>query len=400
MTGARVRDAAALRRGLADRLEATGKLRSPAWRAAVEQVPRERFLLPGVFTAAEDGAWQPVTPDKVGAQAWLELAYTDESLVTQLDGVTIAARASGVVPGSPTSSSTMPGLVVRMLEDLDVRDGHRVLEIGTGTGYSTALLCARLGADNVTSVEVDPDVAARADAALEDCGYSTWTVTGDGLLGHPPRAPYDRIIATCAVRRVPHTWVRQTRPSGVILATVGSWSYGTGLARLTVQDDGVATGAFLPGAVSFMHARAHHAAPPSGDLAARAAYPDTERPTRIAPDVLDLWMPGFLAQLAAPGTQLVRTWNENGQSRVYLFDISREAFAAFDRGAGGACTVRQGGPVALWDDIEDAIATWVAAGSPGIEAFGIRVTRAEQAVWLDTPTGRARWLTWSSGALR
>jgi methyltransferase of ATP-grasp peptide maturase system len=400
MTGAHVRDAAALRRGLADRLEVTGALRSLAWRAAVEQVPRERFLLPGIFTAGEDGTWRPVTPDEVGEQAWLELAYTDESLVTQLDGVTIAARVSGAVPGGPTSSSTMPGLVVRMLEDLDVSDGHQVLEIGTGTGYSTALLCARLGADNVTSVEVDPDVAARADAALEDCGYSTWTVTGDGLLGYPPRAPYDRIIATCAVRRVPHTWVRQTRPSGVILATVGSWSYGTGLARLTVHDDGVATGAFLPGAVSFMHARAHHTAPPSGDLAARAAYPDTERPTRIAPDVLDEWMPAFLAQLAAPGAQLVRAVHGDGRSWVYLFDIGREAFAAFDQRADGTCAVRQGGPVALWDDVEDAITTWRAAGSPGIEAFGIRVTRAEQAVWLDTPEGRARWLTWSGGAMR
>jgi methyltransferase of ATP-grasp peptide maturase system len=404
MTAAHAADTAALRRGLADRLEATGALRSPAWRAAVEQVPRQRFLLPGVFTAAEDGAWQPVTPEQVGAQAWLELAYTDESLVTQLDGSTVAAEVSQPVPGSPTSSSTMPGLVVRMLEDLDIADGHQVLEIGTGSGYSTALLCARLGEDNVTSVEVDPGVAARADAALEDCGYSTWTVTGDGLLGYPPRAPYDRIIATCAVRRVPHTWVRQTRPGGLILATVGSWSYGTGLAKLTVQDDGAASGTFLPGTVSFMHARAHHITPPSGDLAARAAYPDTERPTRVAPDVLDQWMPAFLAQLAAPAAQLVRAISDKGDSRVYLFDTSRESFAAFDppsvKGADEAFTVCQGGPVALWDDIEDAITTWRAAGSPGIEAFDIRVTRAEQAVWLDTPQGRACWLTWSSGANR
>jgi hypothetical protein len=93
----RVDKAAELRRRRPDRLEAAGTLRSAAWRAAVEQVPRERFLLPGVFTAAEDGTWQPVTPDKVGAQAWLELAYSDESLVTQLDGTTVAAEvgASG-----------------------------------------------------------------------------------------------------------------------------------------------------------------------------------------------------------------------------------------------------------------------------------------------------------------
>lgn len=93
---------------------------------------------------------------------------------------------------------------------------------------------------SVTTVEVDPGVATRADAALEAAGYSTWTVTGDGLLGHPRRAPYDRVIATCAVRRIPHTWVRRTRPGGTILTTVapGSWAYGSGLAKVTVSDDG------------------------------------------------------------------------------------------------------------------------------------------------------------------
>ena len=82
-------------------------------------------------------------------------------------------------------------------------------------------MCHRLGEDNVTTVEVDPQVAARADAALETAGYSTWTVTGDGHLGHPRRAPYDRGIGTCAVRRIPYTWIRQTKPGGIILTTVG-----------------------------------------------------------------------------------------------------------------------------------------------------------------------------------
>ncbi len=383
---------ALLRRALVDHLPSSGALRSPAWRAAVEQVPRERFLLPGVFTLRSDGTWQPVTPEEVGEEAWLELAYRDESLVTQLDGTTTVLDVSSPVTGNPTSSSTQPSLVVRMLEDLDVADGHQVLEIGTGTGYNAALLCARLGEDNVTTVEVDPDVAARADAALEDCGYSTWTVTGDGLLGHPPRAPYDRIIATCAVRRIPYTWVRQTRPGGIILATVGTWSYGTGLAKLTVHDDGTADGAFLPGAVSFMHARAHAAAPLSGDLAARAAYPDTVRPARIAPDVLEEWMPAFLAQLAAPGAQLVRSVRVDGHTTVYLFDIAREAFAALtpDDTASG-WTVRQGGPVALWDAIENAPAAWQAAGKSGMDAFRLRVTRTEQTVSLDTDTGEVSW---------
>lgn len=179
-------------------------------------------------------------------------------------------------------------------------EGINVLEIGTGTGYSTGLLCHRLGEDNVTSVEVDPAVSERADQSLEAAGYSTWTVTGDGLLGHPRRASYDRTIATCAVRRIPYAWVRQTKPGGIILATVGPsvWSYGTGLAKLIVKDDGTAEGRII-GRTSFMPARAEASVPFSGDLSARTAYADIERKTSLSPGVLNDWMPAFLAQLAA-----------------------------------------------------------------------------------------------------
>ncbi|GAA1041518.1 hypothetical protein GCM10009566_38090 [Streptomyces murinus] len=209
------------RRALADRLTLLGVLVNPRWRAAVEAVPRELFLHPGVFLPAEGGRWHPITAAGTAPDAWGRIAYRDESLTTQLDGHLTADQVDGLVEGSPTSSSTTPVTVVDMIEKLEVEDGHQVLEIGTGTGYSAALMCFRLGEDNVTTIEVDPEVSARADVALETAGFSTWTVTGDGLLGHPRRAPYDRVIATCAVRRIPYTWVRQTKPGGIILATVG-----------------------------------------------------------------------------------------------------------------------------------------------------------------------------------
>ncbi|MER6956907.1 ATP-grasp peptide maturase system methyltransferase [Streptomyces sp. NPDC000618] len=381
-------DSAPQRRALADRLEAAGILRSPQWRAAVETVPRELFLHPGVFLPADGGRWRPISVLGTDAKDWLETAYSEQSLATQLDGSMTADQSADFVTGTPTSSSTTPVTVIGMIEDLELEDGHSVLEIGTGTGYSTALMCHRLGEDNVTTVEVDPQVAARADAALEEAGYSTWTVTGDGLLGHPVRAPYDRVIATCAVRRIPYTWVRQTRPGGIILSTVGSWSYGTGLAKVTVNEDGSAEGRII-GRSSFMHARSQAAPPLAGDLSARTAYPDTERPVKVPPTLLDEWMPAFLAQLAAPAAQLVRATGSDGTLALYLFDPDRESFAAFTEDASG-WTVRQGGPVALWDDIEQALMSWQDAGHPDMSAVRLHITDRVHTYWIgESPS--LRW---------
>ncbi|MFJ8282172.1 ATP-grasp peptide maturase system methyltransferase [Streptomyces griseoviridis] len=363
------------RRALADRLVRAGVLVSPRWRAAVEAVPRELFLSPGVFLPAGDGRWRPVPETGTASAEWTRIAYLDESLTTQLDGRLTADRVGEPVDGSPTSSSTTPVTVVDMIEKLEAADGHRVLEIGTGSGYSSALMCHRLGEDNITTVEVDPAVAARADAALEAAGYSTWTVTGDGLLGHPRRAPYDRVIATCAVRRIPYTWVRQTAPGGIVLATVGgTWNYGTGLAKVTVADDGTAEGGII-GPSSFMQARSQADLPFTGDLSARTAYADSERETSLSPLLLEEWMPAFLAQLAAPGARLIRATSAEGGRLLNLVDADRESFASFTEKGGGSWTVRQGGPLALWDAVEQALSAWQDARRPGIDTVRLRITR-------------------------
>ena len=387
-------DSAPQRRALADRLEAAGALKSPEWRAAVEAVPRELFLHPGVFLPADAGRWRPITQLGTDSKEWLEIAYSDQSLATQLDGHLTADQAADFVTGTPTSSSTTPVTVVGMIEDLQLEDQHTVLEIGTGTGYSTALMCHRLGEDNVTTIEVDPQVAASADAALEAVGFSTWTVTGDGLLGHPPRAPYDRVIATCAVRRIPYTWVRQTKPGGIILTTVGSWPYGTGLAKVTVNEDGSAEGRII-GRSSFMQARSQAAEPLAGDLSARTAYPDTERPTKVPPTLLGEWMPAFLAQLSAPEAQFVRATGSDGSQLLYLFDPDRESFAAFTEDTSG-WTVRQGGPATLWDDVERALMGWHDAGQPDISAVRLHITDRVHTYWIGgtriTTKDRSHWI--------
>lgn len=377
------------RRGLVGRLLADGAVRTDALRAAVEAVPREVFLRQGVLLPTTDARWEAVTVEKLGPERWAEVVYRDDSLVTQLDGHLSVADIEEPVAGFPTASSTMPSLVASMIENLEVVPGTNILELGTGTGYSTALLAELVGEDQVTSIEVDRALAERAEKSLNEIGLAPWAYPGDGLLGYPPRAPYDRVIATFAVRRIPYTWVRQTRPGGIILATVGTWAYGTGLAKLSVTSEGTARGRLIR-RTSFMPARAQADTVIDGDLASRTAYPDTERVARLDPGMLREWMPAFLAQMAAPGTRLIRSTSDDGDPEIYLFDIERESFAALTS-TGSGWKVRQGGPASIWDAIEDAVTRWQEAGSPDIDDVELEVTLAGHAYEFSSEPG-LRWV--------
>jgi methyltransferase of ATP-grasp peptide maturase system len=381
---------AARRRRLADELAAGGHLRGDSWRAAVEAVPREAFLAGRFYRpVAHSGPkwWEPVTPERVGQDYWLDLAYQDVTWVTQLDGTDSADGPRRI----PTSSSTMPSLVVRMLEDLAVRDGDRVLEIGTGTGYSTALLAHRLGGSLVTSVEVDAGVAARAAAALRTTGYAPHLARCDGLAGYPGRAPYDRIIGTCSVRFVPWAWLDQAAPGARIVAPLCGWMQGPGLAALTVAGDGTARGRFLPGMVSFMSARAH-ATPPFDSVLPK--HDGDVRAVRYGPDILDDWTANFLAQLAAPDVSSVKVSYDGARFETLLTDHATGSCAWLTGGGedgddGG--TVIQHGPARIWDHVEETLATWDEAGRPDQQQLTIEITRDTQAVVLDSGGIRRSW---------
>jgi protein-L-isoaspartate(D-aspartate) O-methyltransferase len=222
MTGA-----VAYRRNLVSGLVAGGALHSRWLRRAFEDTPREMFV--PRFYRSESGREVLVDgTDPQQHQDWLRGVYADEALTVQLTPAPDLATGAG----APTSSSSMPTVMAGMLEALDLQPGHRVLEVGTGTGYHTALLCHRVGADNVVSVELDPALADAARQALAVLGWSPVVHTGDGAAGLVTAAPFDRIIVTAATDHIPSAWISQLAPGGVIVVDVRGSLAGS-LLRLT-----------------------------------------------------------------------------------------------------------------------------------------------------------------------
>ncbi|MFD0226310.1 ATP-grasp peptide maturase system methyltransferase [Streptomyces hirsutus] len=376
-------DAARLRGAMAEDLAARGFLDDdPAWRAAVETVPRHRFV-PGFYLPADerDGrgltVWRPVTA-QLDHGRWLAAAYSDTTLITQFDGdepdwKNPAERCGG----APTSSSTLPSLVLRMWADADLREGHTVLEIGTGTGYSTALACERLGSAGVTSIDVDAHRLEQAASALHACGYTPTLAVADGLYGYWPEASFDRIVAACSFRAVPEALVAQTRPGGTILLTLSGWLYGYARVLLTVAEDGTAEGRLLGGTVSFMSARTH-AAPAFGNPGHWAAeLPGKPRagrhgPERITAATEEAFHLRFLVQSAVPDAQLVTVGGV-----VHVVDVVSGSAATLTPDDGG-WQVREEGPVGLWERVERVLDAYDTAGRPGPETFTLCVHEGGQ----------------------
>ncbi|WP_137989268.1 methyltransferase domain-containing protein [Streptomyces vilmorinianum] len=238
------------RLALVREIEAYGALHDPAWRAAFSDVPRHLFV-PYYYVSGAAGyerLWSG-DPDPARRRRWLRGAYRDEPLATR------------VRDGELVSSASQPSLMAEMLEALDVRDGQDVLEIGAGTGYNAALLSHRLGAEHVTTVDLDEEITESARTHLAAAGYRPAVITGDGARGCLERAPFDRIIATCTLPSIPYAWLTQCRPGALVLSPLS-----TGLILLRVWDEAHAEGRFLPTSAYFValrggNARFHRARP-------------------------------------------------------------------------------------------------------------------------------------------
>ncbi|MFI6376686.1 methyltransferase domain-containing protein [Streptomyces sp. NPDC050546] len=310
--------AASARAALVRRIDASGAWAAdPVWREAFAAVPRHLFV-PYYYVGVAGGyerRWGE-SPDPRARERWVRGAYEDTPLATRLRD------------GELLSSSSQPSLMADMLAALCVRDGNAVLEVGAGTGYNAALLAHRLGDDKVTTVDLDPEITESARRHLAAAGYHPVVVTGDGARGVPERAPFDRIIATCALSTVPRAWLAQSRPGGRILMPLG-----TGLIVLTVSDAGHAEGRFLHTPAYFVPLR-------GGSRS---------------------W--GEPAQLGG----VPRRAREDDLFR-FLLTLTRGSL-----------------------DPQEAHALWEQEGMPQRERYGITVSGDHEWAWLDDPEGPYAW---------
>ncbi|MFJ5773430.1 methyltransferase domain-containing protein [Streptomyces sp. NPDC093094] len=312
--------AAAARTELVREIERGGAWAAdPVWREVFLAVPRHLFV-PYYYVTVAGGferRWAE-HPDPAARARWLRGAYADVPLATRLRD------------GELVSSSSQPSLMAAMLAELGVRDGDRVLEIGAGTGYNAALLAHRLGDDRlVTTVDLDPEITESARRHLAAAGYHPRVVTGDGARGVPQRAPFDRILATCALPTVPRVWLAQCRPGGRVLTPLA-----TGLVALDVSGAAHAEGGFLDTPAYFVPLRGG---------------------TRPVP-------PGPAVPAGVP-----RRGRQHDLFR-FLLALTRESL-----------------------DPREAYALWEREGRPGRRRYGITVTGDRAWAWLDDPAGPYAW---------
>ena len=176
-----VGDVAALReRMVNEQIRARG-VADPRVLSAMRKVPRERFV-----------------PGELGPRA-----YDDTAL-----------------PIGQGQTISQPYVVAYMTEALGVERGHRVLEIGTGSGYQAAILGELAG--QVFTIEIVPELARRAAATLKALGYTNVGVrAGDGYAEWPEHAPFDRILVTAAPEEIPKPLIEQLGPGGRLVIPVG-----------------------------------------------------------------------------------------------------------------------------------------------------------------------------------
>ena len=193
-------------------------------------------------------ATQAADVERMGFQLGLRRrGISDQAVLRAMDEVpreyfvapefTDSAYADQALPIACGQTISQPYVVGYMTERLEVAPAHRVLEIGTGSGYQAAVL-SRI-AREVVSIERYRTLADAARERLKTLGYSNVTIlAGDGFTGAPERAPFDRIIVTAAAEEIPNALVEQLAEGGKLVLPLGPRHGAQYIVKLTKAADG------------------------------------------------------------------------------------------------------------------------------------------------------------------
>ncbi len=359
-------DPATLRGALVQTLVRSGAIRTAAVAEAFRAVPRHLFL--------------PQVP--------VADAYRDDAIITR--------RERG---GLPSSSSSQPSIMAIMIEQAGLRRGHRVAEIGAGTGYNAAVLRELVGpGGRVVTVDIQPDVAQDAQAHLAAAGYAdVLVVAADGGFGYPPEAPYDRIMVTASVSELSPHWREQLVEGGVLVVPL----------RLRTQGLSVAferRGSVLPSrsitCSGFMHLRGVFGHGDEVVAMGEGLYLSGPLAHEVPLDLLAgllAQQPRRLASLIVPvnsfglggGLGIYLALEEPGVIDVFTTLPERWGFhslsGVIDVAERSLCLVRPDGVVsygtdAARDRVRQRAGEWVEMGRPGVEQLRIEAYPAGVAV--------------------
>ncbi|WP_268830198.1 hypothetical protein [Streptomyces roseoverticillatus] len=221
-------------------------------------------------------------------------------------------------------------------------------------------------------------MAGAARRNLDASGYGqVQAAVGDGELGWPEGAPYDRVLSTASAHRVPPAWIAQTAPGGIIVTPYR----GLALLRLAVADDGKSASGRVVDAVTFMALRGQRGGEaPDMRAVVKAHLADAEK-TRTDADLSPVRSElgaEFLLHALVPGIRIVfgeTTWWFEARDGV--------SWAAWKPDG----RVRQWGPRRLVDEAVLAVSAWRDAGAPALSAFGVTVGGDGECVWAHGPEG-------------
>ncbi|MEU5130045.1 methyltransferase domain-containing protein [Streptomyces mobaraensis] len=329
------------------------------WREPIATTPRHLFV-PRWWENGSAG--RTLVDGPAEEQRWLTAAYRDTSLITSVGPLHADHATPDDHPtGRPTSSATLPSLVVQMFQHARISNDDTLADIGTGSGYGTALAARRLGAARVTSFDVDPYLVDAARERLDTAGLRPTVRALDATQTLP--GEFTRIVATVAVRPIPAAWLAALPTGGRLVTTIAGTSL---LVTAEKSEDGGALGRVEWCRAGFMHTRTGPDYPPGpDDLFAVARAHDGEEVTTGRYPVVDIasaWDLASMLDVTTPGIQHHYEEGADGSRTALMAHADGSWARAAAKAPEAPPTVHQGGPRRLWDALDAIRTDWLMTG--------------------------------------